>query len=45
MACDGLDRLIEAQSAIFGGDGIHRFEYDAVDNLMAWTPAGNKLSM
>ncbi len=33
MAYDGLDRLVRAQSAGFGGDGIAMYSYDAVDNL------------
>lgn len=33
MQYDGLDRLVRAVSPSFGGDGIARFSYDAIDNL------------
>jgi hypothetical protein len=32
MHYDGLDRLTDAGSGSFGGDGWHRFSYDALDN-------------
>ncbi|KFN51026.1 RHS repeat-associated core domain-containing protein [Arenimonas composti] len=37
MEYDALDRLVEAQSVAFGGNGIHAFSYDVVDNLRSWT--------
>jgi RHS repeat-associated protein len=36
MQYDGLDRLIAAGSASFGGDHWHRFTYDVLDNLTSW---------
>ena len=42
MAYDGLDRLTDAGSAMFGGDHWHRFTYDALDNLRSWKLAGVK---
>lgn len=39
---DAADRLTGAGSASFGGDHWHRFRYDALDNLNAWTHAGVK---
>jgi RHS repeat-associated protein len=39
---DELDRLTTAGSGSFGGDGWHRFRYDALDNLKSWTHAGVK---
>src|SRR5690606_18042922 len=34
--------LVTANSASFGGDGWHRFSYDALDNMRSWTLAGVK---
>ncbi len=43
MSYDDLDRLETATSPMFGGtDGVHRFTYDAVDNLKSWKLAGVK---
>lgn len=42
MAYDGLDRLIQASSSSFGGDGVYRYTYDAVDNLRSAKLAGVK---
>jgi RHS repeat-associated protein len=42
MSYDGLDRLSTASAASFGGDGVHRFAYDALDNLKSWKLAGVK---
>ncbi|MCC4596063.1 RHS repeat protein [Xanthomonas campestris pv. phormiicola] len=33
MTYDGLDRLITAESVMFGGDNIARYSYDVLDNL------------
>mgnify|MGYP006196201861 CR=1 FL=1 len=42
MAYDGLDRLTDAGSVVFGGDHWHRFTYDQLDNLQSWKLAGVK---
>ena len=42
MAYDPLDRLTDANAAMFGGDHWHRFTYDALDNLRSWKLAGVK---
>jgi RHS repeat-associated protein len=42
MAYDGLDRLTSASATIFGGNGVHEFAYDPLDNLRAWKLAGVK---
>ncbi len=42
MAYDGLDRLVEASSPAFGGDGVFRYTYDAVDNIRSATLTGVK---
>ena len=42
MTYDPLDRLLTAHATVFGGDGVHRFTYDALDNLRSWTLAGVK---
>lgn len=43
MTYDGLDRLLTANSPMFGGsDQTHRFSYDALDNLKSWELAGVK---
>lgn len=42
MQYDGLDRLTAAGSWGFGGDGWHRFTYNALDNLTSWKLAGVK---
>lgn len=42
MAYDGLDRLTDAGSVVFGGDHWHRYTYDALDNLESWKLAGVK---
>jgi YD repeat-containing protein len=39
---DGLDRLTDAGSCMFGGDCWHRFTYDALDNIKSWKLAGGK---
>lgn len=39
---DAADRLVAAGSPSFGGDGWHRFAYDALDNMQSWTLAGVK---
>ena len=39
---DGLDRLTDAGSCMFGGDCWHRFTYDAIDNLKSWKLPGVK---
>ncbi len=33
---DARDRLIAAGSGAFGGDGWHRYTYDALDNIKSW---------
>lgn len=35
-------RQLTAHATVFGGDGVHRFTYDALDNLRSWTLAGVK---
>ncbi len=42
MTYDPLDRLLTAQAAIFGGDGVHRFTYDTLDNMRSWQLTGVK---
>lgn len=42
MRYDGLDRLIEASSCSFGGDCVHRYSYDALDNIASWQLGGVK---
>ena len=42
LTYDGLDRLTEAAAHVFGGDSVHRFSYDALDNLRSWKLAGVK---
>lgn len=42
MVYDGLDRLTDAGSVVFGGDHWHRFTYDQLDNLRSWKLAGVK---
>ncbi|QLQ27771.1 MAG: hypothetical protein HZT39_05335 [Pseudoxanthomonas sp.] len=42
MAYDPLDRLTDANAAMFGGDHWHRFTYDALDNLRSWKLGGVK---
>lgn len=42
MGYDALDRLTSATSASFGGNGIHQFSYDTLDNLRSWTLGGVK---
>lgn len=55
MTYDGLDRLVRAESPAFGGDGVARYSYDAVDNLRSahlggirqfnyWYDANNRLT-
>lgn len=39
---DGLDRLTDAGSCMFGGDCWHRFTYDALDNMKSWKLPGVK---
>jgi len=42
MSYDGLDRLVQATSASFGGDGVFHYTYDALDNLRSASLAGVK---
>jgi YD repeat-containing protein len=42
MQYDGLDRLTQATSASFGGDGIYRYTYDALDNIRSAKLSGIK---
>jgi len=42
MYYDGLDRLTDVGSQVFGGDHWHRFTYDALDNLKSWKLGGIK---
>ena len=42
MQYDDRDRLIAAGSPMFGGDGWHRFTYDALDNMRSWSLGGVK---
>jgi RHS repeat-associated protein len=42
MQYDDRDRLIAAGSQMFGGDGWHRFTYDALDNMRSWSLGGVK---
>jgi RHS repeat-associated protein len=42
MAYDGMDRLTDAGSVVYGGDHWHRFTYDQLDNLRSWKLAGAK---
>ena len=42
MYYDGLDRLKDAGSWVFGGDAWHHFTYDALDNIKSWKLAGVK---
>lgn len=42
MMYDGLDRLTQATSAAFGGDGVVRFTYDVLDNMQSAKLAGGK---
>ncbi|WP_177497893.1 RHS repeat domain-containing protein [Pseudomonas sp. Hp2] len=42
MSYDGLDRLLTAQSAMFGGDGVARYSYDALDNLRTVQMGGSQ---
>lgn len=42
LSYDGVDRLIEARSCSFGGDCVHRFSYDALDNIASWQLGGIK---
>lgn len=39
---DGLDRLTDAGSCMFGGDCWHRFTYNALDNITSWKLGGVK---
>ena len=42
MQYDGLDRLTQATSPSFGGDGIYRYTYDALDNIRSAKLSGVK---
>ncbi|WP_314101486.1 RHS repeat protein [uncultured Stenotrophomonas sp.] len=42
MSYDGLDRLVQTVSPVFGGDGIMRYTYDVLDNLRSAKLAGVK---
>ncbi len=55
MVYDNLDRLTQATSTAFGGDGIYRYTYDTLDNLRSakltgkrqhnyWYDASNRLT-
>lgn len=55
MQYDGLDRLTQASSIAFGGDGVMRYSYDVLDNLRSarllgvkehnyWYDANNRLT-
>ncbi|MDI9273147.1 RHS repeat protein [Stenotrophomonas sp. PFBMAA-4] len=42
MQYDDLDRLTQAASMAFGGDGVMRYSYDALDNMRSARLAGVK---
>jgi len=42
MQYDGLDRLTQATSTSFGGDGVYKYTYDALDNIRSAKLAGIK---
>lgn len=42
MQYDGLGRLVQATSPAFGGDGIVRYTYDALDNIRSAKVVGRK---
>jgi len=42
MRYDGLDRLVQTDSPVFGGDGSMRYTYDVLDNLRSAKLAGIK---
>ncbi len=42
MQYDDRNRLIAAGSQMFGGDGWHRFTFDALDNIRSWSLGGQK---
>ena len=42
MSYDGLDRLSQAASSAFGGDGTLRYTYDALDNMRSAKLTGVK---
>lgn len=42
MEYDGLDRLVKATSAAFGGDGIYTYSYDSLDNIRSAKLAGKR---
>jgi len=42
MGYDALDRLAQAASPSFGGNGVHSFTYDALDNIRSWVLSGVK---
>ncbi|MEF2148457.1 RHS repeat domain-containing protein [Aquilutibacter rugosus] len=42
MTYDLGDRLLTTTAAIFGGDGVHRNSYDALDNIKSWKLTGVK---
>ncbi|MEF2148459.1 RHS repeat-associated core domain-containing protein [Aquilutibacter rugosus] len=42
MTYDLGDRLLTTSAAIFGGDGVHRNSYDALDNIKSWKLTGVK---
>ncbi|TDV30472.1 RHS repeat-associated core domain-containing protein [Stenotrophomonas sp. CC22-02] len=42
MQYDGQGRLVQAVSPAFGGDGIVRYTYDALDNIRSAKVAGRK---
>jgi len=42
MVYDGLDRLTQATSSSFGGDGVYKYSYDVLDNIRSAKLAGVK---
>ncbi|MEF2148461.1 RHS repeat-associated core domain-containing protein [Aquilutibacter rugosus] len=42
MTYDLGDRLLTTSATIFGGDGVHRNTYDALDNIKSWKLTGVK---
>lgn len=42
MEYDGLDRLTQAKSAAFGGDGTYTYTYDSLDNIRSAKLAGKR---
>ncbi|WP_367380706.1 RHS repeat protein [Stenotrophomonas cyclobalanopsidis] len=42
MQYDGLDRLVQASSPSFGGDGVMKYTYDVLDNIRSAKLGGGK---